>query len=74
MGRKSLHEFLQDDSGAMTIWALFWFILFVGLLGLAVDTTNGFRVQTMMQATADAAAHGAALDLPDDRRYDGPRM
>ncbi len=66
MGWKSLHGFLQDDSGAMTIWALFWFILFVGLLGLAVDTTNGFRVQTMMQATADAAAHGAALDLPDD--------
>ena len=57
---KTLHEFLSDEGGVGTVWGLLWFILFVGIGGLAVDTTNGFRVQTMLQATADAAAHAAA--------------
>ena len=52
---KFIRGFLHDEDGASTILAIFWFILFVGLGGLAVDVTNGFRVQTMMQATADSA-------------------
>lgn len=66
MGRHKIRNLLRDEDGGYTIWAIFWFILFVGLGGLAVDSTNGFRVQTMMQATADAAAHAAAIDLPDE--------
>ncbi len=67
-------EFLRDEEGASTILGIFWFILCVGLGGLAVDITDAFRVQTMMQATADASAHegaptGAPLQLigPNDR-------
>jgi hypothetical protein len=44
---------------------LLWFILLVGITGMAVDITNGFRAQTMLQATADASALAAVIDLPD---------
>ncbi len=62
---KCIRGFLCDEGGASTILSIFWFILFVGIGGLAVDITNGFRVETMMQATADSAAHAAVIDLPD---------
>lgn len=65
-GGKRVREFLWEESGASTVLGLLWFILFVGVAGLAVDATNGFRVQTGMQATADAAAHAAVMDLPDE--------
>jgi hypothetical protein len=44
---------------------LLWFMLLVGICGLAVDSTNGFRSRTMLQATADSAALAAVIDLPD---------
>ncbi len=44
---------------------LLWFILLVGITGLAVDVTDGLRNRTMLQATADAAALAAAIDLPN---------
>jgi hypothetical protein len=43
---------------------LLWFILLVGIISLVVDTINGLRNRTMLQATADAAALGGAIDLP----------
>ena len=43
---------------------LLWFILLVGITGMAVDVTNGFRNRTMLQATADASALAAVIDLP----------
>ncbi len=58
--------FLADQRGAGTIMGLMWFMLLVGITGMAVDTTNGFRSRTMLQATADAAALAAAIDLPDE--------
>jgi uncharacterized membrane protein len=45
---------------------LLWFILMVGICGLAVDSTNVFRSRTMLQATADATALAAAIDLPNN--------
>ena len=45
---------------------LFWFIVLVGMCGLAVDITDGFRAQTMLQATADSAALAGVIDLPDE--------
>ncbi len=58
-------RFLADQRGGGTIMGLLWFILLVGITGMAVDTTNGFRARTMLQATADAAALAAVIDLPD---------
>ncbi len=57
-------KFLNDELGGGTIMGLLWFILLVGITGLAVDTINGFRNRTMLQAAADAAALGGAIDLP----------
>jgi hypothetical protein len=54
----------DDERGAGTIWGLLWFALFVGICGLSVDITNGFRARTMLQSTADAAALAGAIDLP----------
>ena len=62
---KFVRGFLNDEDGASTILCIFWFILFVGLGGLAVDVTDAFRTQTMMQAAADASAHAGVIDLPD---------
>ncbi len=61
----SVSGFLCDEAGGGTIWGLFWFVLVVGICGLAVDSTDGFRNRTMLQATADSAALAAAIDLPD---------
>jgi Flp pilus assembly protein TadG len=63
-------KFLNDELGGGTVMGLLWFILLVGITGLAVDTINGFRTRTMLQATSDADADSAALagviDLPNE--------
>ena len=66
MACRSCTEFLHCERGGGTILGLFWFILLVGITGLAVDITDALRHQTMLQATADAAATAAVLDLPDE--------
>jgi hypothetical protein len=43
-----------------------WFALLVGICGLAVDITDGFRNKTMLQASVDAAALAAVIELPDE--------
>lgn len=55
----------RDEAGGGTIMGLFWFMLLVAVAGLAVDTTDGLRNRTMLQATADAASLAAAIDLPN---------
>jgi Flp pilus assembly protein TadG len=57
--------FTADQRGGGTILGLLWFVLLVGICGLAVDSTNGFRARTMLQATADATSLAAAIDLPN---------
>ena len=58
-------KFLNDKLGGGTVMGLMWFILLVGITGLAVDTINGSRNRTMLQAItdADAAALGGTIDL-----------
>ena len=63
MLRIRIYDFTRDERGAGTITGLLWFILLVGITGMAVDATNGFRNRTMLQATADAAVLGGAIDL-----------
>lgn len=55
-----------DEAGGGTIWGLMSIILLAGIAGLAVDVTDAFRGRTMLQATADAAALAAAIDLDDE--------
>ena len=59
------HKFLRDESGGYTVWSLIWFSLYVAMGGLAVDVTDAYRNQTLLQATADASALAAVMSLPD---------
>ena len=61
-------KFLNDELGGGTVMGLLWFILLVGIIGLAVDTINGSRNRTMLQATtdADAATLAGVIDLPNE--------
>ncbi len=65
MLRVRIHQFANNEAGAGTIMGLLWFMLLVGITGMAVDITDGLRNRTMLQATADAAALAGAIDLPD---------
>lgn len=56
-------RFRDDASGSATVWSLFWLIGFFVLAGVAVDTTNAWRMKTILQTTADAAAHAGAATL-----------
>ncbi len=58
------HKFLRDERGAYTIWSLIWFSLYVAMGGLAVDMTDAYRNQTLLQSTADASALAGAMSLP----------
>lgn len=60
----SFRNFFRDESGAYTVWSLIWFSLYVAMGGLAVDMTNAYRNQTLLQATADASALAGAMSLP----------
>ena len=58
-------KLLNDELGG-TVTGLLWLILLVGITGLAVDTINGLRHRTMLQATADADALAGVIDLPNE--------
>ena len=66
MLRVRINQFANNEAGAGTIMGLLWFALLVGITGMAVDVTDGFRNRTMLQATADSAALAGAIDLPDN--------
>lgn len=61
----TLTRFLRDEQGGYTIWSLCWFLIYCGIGGLAVDVTNAYRNQELLQSTADAAALAAVISLPD---------
>lgn len=54
---------LRDESGGVTVLALFSLLLTVLCLGFAIDATNLYRHQAMLRMTADAAAHAGASAL-----------
>lgn len=60
---KHLEAFIRDEDGSYTIWSLTWFILYVAIGGLAVDGTDAYRNQTLLQSTADAAALAGVMSL-----------
>ena len=57
------NHFTADDEGSVTVWAMGWTIVFLLVGGLAVDVGNAWRVQGMLQATADVAALSGAIEL-----------
>ncbi|MDH3668113.1 MAG: Tad domain-containing protein [Paracoccaceae bacterium] len=64
-------QFLDDEQGGYTVWSLLWFMLFVGLGGLAVDFTDGYRTQSLLQASSDSGALAGVLSpLRDETEVD----
>jgi hypothetical protein len=61
----SVFTFLRDERGSYTIWSLVWFSLYVAMGGLAVDMTDAYRNQTLLQSTADASALAGVMSLPN---------
>jgi len=62
---KPSFPFTSDDSGAGTAWWVLWMIIFLMFGGVAADSSNAWRMRAELQATADAAAHAGAVELPD---------
>lgn len=65
MSSMTLQRFLRDEQGGYTIWSVAWFIMFAGLAGLAVDVTDAYRHETLLQATADSAALAAIMSVDE---------
>lgn len=58
------YRFAADEDGSITIWNITWLMVFVIMAGLAIDTTNARRVETIMASTADVAALAGVMELP----------
>ncbi|HUF86836.1 MAG TPA: TadG family pilus assembly protein [Thermohalobaculum sp.] len=58
-------RFIRDEDGSYTLWSLAWFMLYVGIGGLAVDATDVYRHQNFLQATADSASLAGVMSLSD---------
>jgi hypothetical protein len=61
----SENSLLRDEGGAGTAWWIFWMIIFLLFGGVAVDSSNAWRMRAELQFTADAAAHAGVIDLID---------
>ncbi len=70
----AMREFLRDEHGGYTIWGLTWFMIYLAIGGLAVDVTDAYRNQTLLQGTADAAALAGARELPDESAAEAAAM
>jgi Putative Flp pilus-assembly TadE/G-like len=59
----AIRHALRDETGGVTVLALFSLILTVLCIGFAIDTSNLYRHQAMLRTAADAAAHAGASAL-----------
>jgi Flp pilus assembly protein TadG len=55
----------DDDRGAVMVLFAFGFVAFVGMAALVLDMGRYYELRREVQNAADAAAHAAALQLPD---------
>lgn len=62
----NLGRFARDEQGAGTSLSLMIFVILAMVLGLAVDSTNGWRNRTYLTSTADMGAHAGAVALAND--------
>jgi Flp pilus assembly protein TadG len=52
---------VADESGGMTVFGLYITLIALVIGGLALDVSNAIRMRTMLQMTADSAAHAALV-------------
>ena len=61
--RRTIADFRKDESGVGTVNSLFFAAMSMLIGGVAIDGTNLWRHQQLMQQTADAAAHAGVIQL-----------
>jgi hypothetical protein len=59
----ALGRFARDERGSYTFWSIGWFMLYAAFGGVAVDMTDAYRYQTLLQATADSSALAAVMSV-----------
>jgi len=57
-------NFSNDEQGGGSIKELTWFTLLVGICGLSIIMLDNFHINTVPQASANASAQAAFIDLP----------
>jgi hypothetical protein len=55
----------RDENGSGTVFSLFIFLLILILCGVTLDTSQAWRVRTILQVTADAAAYSGVVRLSE---------
>ncbi len=60
-----VHEFKRDETGATSVWSLFWTVGFLMIGGTAVDFSNVIRSETHLKVASESAVLAAVVDLPD---------
>ncbi|WP_112320787.1 TadE/TadG family type IV pilus assembly protein [Oceanibium sediminis] len=59
----------NDESGASTVWSIFWLCIFLTIAGLVIDTSNAFRHKAALQATADASSLAAIITYKEADKF-----
>ena len=59
----AIGRFAEDERGSYTFWSIGWFMLYAAFGGVAVDMTDAYRYQTLLQSTADASALAAVMSV-----------
>ena len=73
MMRQFLKAFHKAEDGAASFVMLFAVCLLVVVGGLAMDLSNRYRAEEMLQATADLAAANGAVRLSEKLRLSSPK-
>jgi hypothetical protein len=64
-GRRRLEIRAGDETGQVLALFVISLVVVLGMVALAIDVGHAFYVKRSLQASADAAATAAALELPD---------
>ena len=60
---KSISRFLESTYGGGTVMSLFMLIIMAVVLGLGLDSTNGWKNRTFLTSVADIGAHAGAVAI-----------
>ncbi|SNS48246.1 TadE/TadG family type IV pilus assembly protein [Tropicimonas sediminicola] len=64
--QSTVRRFAGGESGAGTAFSLYMLIVVLGLLGIMLDSTQGWWNKTRLSAAADIGAHAGAVGIAND--------
>lgn len=60
---RELRRFRHEEDGVGTVFSIFLLVMLIIVSGVAIDGSNYWRHQQMMQQTADVAAHSGVVKI-----------